>query len=369
MSVYKKPGSKYWWYTFVFKGKSIQKSTKVENEREAVGIEKGAWVQLARGEVDLEDKPEPERKSLGQLLDVLLEDFQARKKDTAKNRNLIAKVKEELGNRYADSFHTREAKEYVQTLRKGSKAKTKGRRSKSLADSTVKHRLRILASAFELENITREEEGFKPLQSPRWPKLSDGNERSGFLSRAQFDLLLSHLPKDLRDYCLFGYLVGWRKAAIAGLEWSDVRDGNVYLRGVLSKNKKPYYVPILGELMDLIERRRQVRSVKVNGTTVVSNLVFHRAGEPVQEFRKAWITATKKAGLAGIIFHDLRRSAARNLIRSGVDRDTAKRLGGWKTDSIFTRYNVTGEEDLRDAMERVTKYNEAESQKIVSIAN
>lgn len=35
---------------------------------------------------------------------------------------------------------------------------------------------------------------------------------------------------------------------------------------------------------------------------------------------------------------------------------------------MFTRYNVTGEEDLREAMAKVMQYNEAESQKVASIA-
>ncbi len=68
------------------------------------------------------------------------------------------------------------------------------------------------------------------------------------------------------------------------------------------------------------------------------------------------------------LFHDLRRSATRNLIRSGVSKDVAKQVGGWKTDSMLSRYNVTVEEDLRDAMQKVTAYNEAESKKIVQIA-
>ncbi len=65
--------------------------------------------------------------------------------------------------------------------------------------------------------------------------------------------------------------------------------------------------------------------------------------------------------------HDLRRSAARNLIRSGCSQDVAKRVGGWLTDSIFTRYNVTGEEDVRDGMEKVMVYNKSESKKVVAM--
>jgi integrase len=60
-------------------------------------------------------------------------------------------------------------------------------------------------------------------------------------------------------------------------------------------------------------------------------LIFHRAGEPVAESRKAWATACKRAGLPGILFHDLRRSAIRNMIRAGVDRVVAEKISGHRT--------------------------------------
>lgn len=368
MSVYKKPGSKYWWYSFVFKKKRIQKSTKVENKREAENIEKAAWTQLARGEVGIQDKPKADRRTIGQLLDVLTNDFESRGKGDVKNLNLIATVRRGLGDRWADALTTAAVTEYIKDLRKPPKTKTKGRRSKSLADSTIKHRLQILASAFELENLAREEAKQDPLIAPRFPKLTGDNARSGFLNRAPFDVLHSHLPSDLKDFCLFGYLTGWRKNAIATLEWSDIRDGNIYLRGVHSKNKNPYYVPIIGELVQLIERRAEARSVKTDSGVLLSSLVFHRDGARISEFRKSWTTACKLAGCEGLLFHDLRRSAARQLIRSGTSKDVAKVVGGWKTDSMFSRYNVTGDEDLRDAMMKVTKYNEAESHRVVEIA-
>jgi len=47
--------------------------------------------------------------------------------------------------------------------------------------------------------VAREDEDYEPLRVPRCPELSDGNERSGFLDRAQFDILLSHLPDDLQQ--------------------------------------------------------------------------------------------------------------------------------------------------------------------------
>ncbi len=368
MSLYKKSGSRFWWFTFVFKGSRIQKSSKVENRREAENIEKAAWTQLARGEVGIADRPKAERKTIGQLLDALENDFKARKKDNVKNVNLIATVKKDLADRWADALTTAGVTDYVKNLRRPPKTKQKGRRSRSLADSTIKHRLQILASAYEIENAAREEAKLDPLIVPRFPKLTGDNARSGFLNRAPFDVLYSHLPADLKDFCLFAYLTGWRKSAIAGLEWSDVRDGNIYLRGVHSKNKKPYYVPQVGELDQLIKRREEARSVKTESGVLLSSLVFHRSGSRISEFRKSWATACEKACCQGLLFHDLRRSAARQLIRSGTSKDVAKMVGGWKTDSMFSRYNVTGDEDLRDAMEKVTRYNEAESKKVLQMA-
>jgi hypothetical protein len=188
VSLYKKPGSKFWWYAFTFKKKRIQKSTKVENEREAKNIERGAWTQYARGEVDIQEKPKAERKTIGQLLDALENDFRARKKDSPKNLNLIGTVRKELADRYADALTTAAVTSYVTELRKPQKTKKKGRRSKSLANTTIKHRLQILASAYELENAAREEVKLEPLVIPRFPKLSQGEPRSGFLHRAQFEL-------------------------------------------------------------------------------------------------------------------------------------------------------------------------------------
>lgn len=71
-------------------------------------------------------------------------------------------------------------------------------------------------------------------------------------------------------------------------------------------------------------------------------------GRPVKDFRGSWDKVTKAAGVS-ILLHDFRRSAARNLIRSGVSQDVAKRVTGHKTDSMFSRYNIVAENDLAEA--------------------
>ncbi len=110
--------------------------------------------------------------------------------------------------------------------------------------------------------------------------------------------------------------------------------------------------------------------------------VFHKSGEPIGDFRKAWATACVAAGLgsfscrickqpvkghqceqchaetkySGRIFHDFRRTAARNMVRAGVSERIAMTISGHKTRSIFDRYDIVDEADLREAMQRTQNY-------------
>jgi integrase len=193
-------------------------------------------------------------------------------------------------------------------------------------------------------------------------------------------MLVAVLPDYLKDFTRFAYLTGWRKGEIISLRWADVdKDGGaIRLRPEASKNGKGRTVVLDGELDALIERRWKARLIERNGKPHVTDLVFHRDGEPVGDFRKAWVTACFEAELVepvldendqrmlgddgkpklrpSKLFHDLRRTAARNMVRAGVPERVAMEIIGHRTRSMFDRYNIVSEDDVREAMDRTATY-------------
>ena len=71
---------------------------------------------------------------------------------------------------------------------------------------------------------------------------------------------------------------------------------------------------------------------------------------------KGWHEACEAAGMPDLLFHDLRRSAIRNLKRAGVQDKVAMEISGQKTRSVFDRYNIVDEGDIEAAGEKLTRY-------------
>jgi integrase len=346
MSIYQKTNSKYWWFRFTFKKKRIQRSTKVENKREAQDIARAAWVALARGEVGLVEKPKKERVSIGVLLDRLEQYYRSESKWSPQNESTLAQTREAFGKKMADELTEAHVETYIE---KRIAAKRK--------NATINRVTEVLRRAYKLAK----------LPSPEIRHLSEaGNERRGFFTVQELESLVTKLPANLRDFTRFAFATGWRKSECASLKWNDIEDNVIRLRPEHSKNREPRQITIEGEIKEIIERRRQARVIKKGEDIILAEHVFHRKGQQVREFRKSWAKACEKSGVHKL-FHDLRRSAVRDMIRSGVPQNVAMKISGHKTASMFRRYDIASDQDLNAAMLSVQKYREAERQKIVQL--
>ncbi len=348
MRVYRRSGSKYWQAAFNYGGRRYQFSTKLRDKKDALDLACAKRTAFVKGEAGIKEKPKPKPVTVAELLAALEAHYRREGRASPQNLSAIRVAARAFGPKMADALTAAHLDSYIERrLREGAR------------NATVNCVTGILGRAYSLAK----------LEPPEIQHLTEKNNvRKGFFERAEFERVASSLPPDLADFAHFGFLTGWRKSEIASLRWSDLDADAVRLRAEHSKNREARSVPIAGELVALIERRRRARTVETAESSRLAEWVFHRGGEPIREFRKSWASACAKAGVAGRLFHDLRRSAVVGMIRSGVPQTVAMAISGHRTTSMFVRYAIASEGDKAAAFERLGQYHERAQRKVVPMA-
>jgi integrase len=225
---------------------------------------------------------------------------------------------------------------------------------------------------------------------PHFPMLNENNVRKGFLVHDQYTLVRNALPEYLVPVLAMGYFSGMREGEILPLLWTQVsfKDNHVHLDPGTTKNDEPRTVPLASELRAILKMQFQRRNLECPDCP----FVFFHGGKRIVSFRKAWRNTCVRLGLGrftclhcgsktvgtkrcapcsklrkkdrrryeGLLFHDLRRTGVRNLIRAGVPEKVAMRISGHKTREVFDRYNIVSERDLKDAARKLDSYVENE---------
>jgi len=196
---------------------------------------------------------------------------------------------------------------------------------------------------------------------PKIEMLDENNVRRGFFEHAEYLAVRNQLPDYLRPVAECGYVYGSRKEEILSIEWTmvDMINGKINLGE--SKNGDPriwYMPPTLYKIMlDYKMRRDREHSDEMR-------VFVHPDGTPIKHFRKGWKAACKRAGLEGRLFHDLRRTAVRNMELAGISRKVAMLISGHKTESVYNRYRIVSESDLSAATKSMVDYYQNQSGKI-----
>jgi integrase len=227
------------------------------------------------------------------------------------------------------------------------------------APATVNREMEVLSRALRLAL-----ERHKLAAIPAIRRLSESKPRQGVFESGDFEAVVAALPEHLRDMCRFGYACGWRRGEVVGLTWANVNRDRGVIRLEDSKNDHARELAMDEALKALIERRWAARLFPApDGTTRVAEHVFHRDGEPLVDFRKAWASACKAAGIAGRLFHDLRRTAVSNMVYAGVPEKVAMEISGHRTRSVFDRYTIVAPDAKREAMKLTSAYVNAQNKR------
>jgi integrase len=335
---------KVWWIRYSVRGKDFRESSGSERDNDAMRLLKRRWKEVGKGRFI---GPSEDRVMVDHLLDAVKVDYQNNERRSLGDLDgRLRHLRVAFGNMRAidvteDRIEQYKSRRLIEKTERG---------RKPVRPATINRELAALRKAFSLA-VRQKRIG----AAPAITMLSENNARQGFLEPADFESIVENLSEHLRDFARFAYLTGWRKGELQTLTWADVnREAKtILLRSEHSKNKEPRLLPLTGELTAIVERRWQARAIQnADGSTGLAEFLFHKAGRPIGDFRKAWTAACKEANTPGILFHDLRRSAVRNMDRSGVGQAVAMKITGHKTLSVYQRYRIVSESDIRDALEK-----------------
>lgn len=227
------------------------------------------------------------------------------------------------------------------------------KQERTVSNAEVNRELAIVKRAFTLAI-----QAGKLFHRPHVPMLKEHNVRTGFFTAAQIASVIKHLPSHMQPIIAFAHITGWRvRSEVLNLEWRqvDFNAGTVTLDPGTTKNDQGRVFVMTAELRALLKSQSTLTKKLGRAQKKIIKYVFHIDGQPLKEYSyyTAWRAACKRAGVPGSIPHDLRRSAVRNLVRAGIPERVAMQMTGHKTRSIFERYNIVSEGDLREAARKL----------------
>jgi len=341
--IYKR--GKIFWIKYYRHGEPFRESVKSKKWADAARLLKDREGDIARGKTP---GVSFEKVMYNELVQGIKEDYKLKGRKKGPRTKHLEKF---FAGKRAVDITTTEIKRYINHRQKA-----------GVANATIELELAALRRMF---NLGAEETPPKVDRVPKMPKIKVDNVKEGFFEDDDYHTLLEKLPDYMKGLVGFAYWTGWRSGQILSLTWAmvDIKDRLITAPGRITKNKDPHTIYINEPLFEIIKERRSQRNLGCP-------YVFHRNGQKIIDFRFVWNTACRETKLGygykindeyaekwkhlgrGPTFHDFRRSAVRNLIRSGVTENVAMKITGHKTRSVFDRYNITTPDDLKQAAEK-----------------
>lgn len=236
------------------------------------------------------------------------------------------------------------------------------RKQEDAENATINRELAIVSRAFYLAFESKPK---KVYEIPPFPRLEENPARSGFVNDEQYKKLCDHCSDHwLRAILALAYSFGFRKGELLNLRVRqiDLLSRTLTLNAGETKNGEGRSVTLTNETSILLCQ-------SVLGKQSDDFVFTWRDGRRVKDFRRCWTKLITAAGCPQLLFHDLRRSAVRNMIRRGIPQVTAMRISGHKTIHVFNRYNIVDGLDLADAAVKIEAGREAVASFALTLPN
>jgi integrase len=330
-----------WWIKYYRDGVPMRESTESDKESVAKKLLKQREGDIVRG---VPVTPQTNRATFDELMADVLNDYKVNGKRSLETVTYhFAHLTAFFTERRAASINVADVREYVAQ-----------RQAEHAKNATINRELTVLKRAFSLGI-----DGGKITQKPKITMLRENNTRKGFFERELFETVRRHLLEGNQPVATFAYITGWRvQSEVLPLRWAqvDFEAGTVRLDPGTTKNGEARIFRMTAELRAVLEAQWAYTETVQRKRGMIVRSVFHRNGELMSGFRRNWKTACKRAGCPGMIQHDFRRTAVRNMVRAGIAERVAMQMTGHKTRSVFERYNIVSEGDLVDAANKLDAF-------------
>ena len=310
--------------------------TGYESKKDALLFLDELTLKLRKGERAAVESP-----TVGNLLDDLLRDYERSGRKSLPQLKRRLKHFDGLRRLKAASFRAAQAEEYKAA-----------RMLVGASPATVNRELETLRRAFRI-GVENE----RVLGVPKFRLIDADNVREGFLEHGDYERLRDALAEPVRLMMVIAYHTGARAGAILSLRWDrvDLKGGVVLPPGAQQRNKRVGAWPIYADLERALREAKFVRDRDWPNV----ELVIHRSGRKLVDYRDGWSTGCKAAGLEGLRFHDLRRSAVRNLLDAGLDESSVMKIVGHRTRAMLDRYNIVSVKDVKRAAKTMDEWFES----------
>lgn len=333
--IYKR--GRVWWVQYYRRGQLFRESSSSDLKSVASTLLKRREGDVANGRAPAVQAERTTFDDLAALYIADYEDNARRSLDTAEDR--VETLKKTFRGMRACEIGTAQLAAYV------ARRRTEGR-----APATINRELSALKRMFSLGARAQP----RLVEAiPYIPMLKGEKVRQGFFEEEDYRALLKVLPEHVQVALAIGFWTGLRQGEILNLRWEqvDLSRGTIRLEPGTTKNSEGREVPLIPEVHTRLLEWRE----KTKAQHPACPWVCQYRGNRMTHFRRSWVEGTQKAGISGKLFHDLRRSAVRNMVQAGIPEGVAMRMSGHKTRAVFDRYAIVSSRDLELARTKLTE--------------